>query len=43
MSNIEIGLSGLAVMVLLLAIRVPIGFALAGVSLVGIWMIRGRG
>lgn len=41
MSSLSIGFSGLAVVIILLAIRVPIAVALGGVSLVGIWLIRG--
>lgn len=36
-----IGLSGLGVLFILLALRVPIGLALLGVSFVGIWSIIG--
>lgn len=41
MTNIEIGALGVGMVLLLLALRVPVGIALGGVSIVGIWMIRG--
>lgn len=41
MSNLEIGLICIGVLVLLVANRVPIGFALIGVSFVGIYWISG--
>jgi tripartite ATP-independent transporter DctM subunit len=41
MSEIQIGLTGLAVLLGLIALRVPIGVALIGVSFTGIWMIMG--
>ncbi|MCP1337092.1 TRAP transporter large permease [Futiania mangrovi] len=39
MSNVEIGFAGLAVLLLLLAVRVPIAVALGSVSFVGIAML----
>ena len=41
MSNLEIGLICIGVLVFLVANRVPIGFALIGVSFVGIYWISG--
>ncbi|GHF67362.1 TRAP transporter large permease [Seohaeicola zhoushanensis] len=41
MSNVEIGYWGIAVLLALIALRVPIGPALIGVSFGGIWMITG--
>src|SRR3546814_448343 len=41
MSNLAIGIIGIVALLGLLAVRVPIGFALTSVSLVGIWAIRG--
>ena len=41
MSGVQIGFAGLAVLLLLLAIRVPIGIALIGVSFSGIWALVG--
>ncbi|SHI01184.1 TRAP transporter large permease [Marivita hallyeonensis] len=40
MSNLEIGFSGIGVLLVLLGLRVPIGAALGIVSFVGIWAIR---
>lgn len=42
MSNLEIGFSGIGVMLILLAIRVPIAVSLGMVSLVGIYLMRGE-
>jgi tripartite ATP-independent transporter DctM subunit len=42
MTPIAIGTLGLIVLVVLLVLRVPIGAALASVSIAGIWMIRGE-
>lgn len=39
MSGIELGLYGLAFLLLLIALRMPIGLALIGVSFVGLWML----
>ncbi len=41
MSDVQIGLSGLAILVALLALRVPIGVALIGVSFSGLWYMMG--
>src|SRR3546814_12903820 len=41
MSSLDIGLSGLGVLLALIALRVPIGLALLVVAIVGIGMIRG--
>ena len=39
MTDIQIGLTGLGVLLILLALKVPIGIALIGVSFAGIWML----
>jgi tripartite ATP-independent transporter DctM subunit len=41
MSGVEIGLAGIAAVVLLMAIRIPIAISLILVSFVGMWVIRG--
>lgn len=41
MTNIAIGYSGIAVLLTLIALRVPIGVSLIGVSFFGIWLIVG--
>ncbi|MBS3651984.1 TRAP transporter large permease [Pseudaminobacter sp. 19-2017] len=41
MTEIQIGFAGLAILLLLLAIRIPIGLALIGVSYCGIWALVG--
>ncbi|MEM6440131.1 MAG: TRAP transporter large permease [Pseudomonadota bacterium] len=41
MSEVEIGLWGLAVLIGLIALRVPIGIALIGVSFAGLWVLMG--
>lgn len=41
MTSLQVGLAGMAALLLLLAIRVPIGVALGGVSLVGIGVLKG--
>lgn len=41
MDGITVGFSGVAVAVLLLVIRVPIGIALGGVAFIGIWLFAG--
>ena len=41
MSASAIGLSGLAVMFVLLALRVPVAFAMFGVGFAGIWLLNG--
>lgn len=40
MSNLEIGFAGIGILLVLLALRVPIGAALGIVSFCGIWAIR---
>ena len=42
MSNIEIGLVGIGVLLVLILLRVPIGVALGTVSFVGIWALVGE-
>jgi len=41
MSDVQIGLSGLAILVGLIATRVPIGIALINVSFGGFWHLMG--
>ncbi len=41
MTNVEIGYWGIGALLTLIALRVPIGMALIGVSFVGIWTITG--
>lgn len=41
MSDVEIGLSGLVALIALIAIRVPIGIALIGVSFTGLYILMG--
>ena len=41
MSDLAIGCAGISALLVLLGLRVPIGFALTLVSLAGIWAIRG--
>ncbi|MEE4346322.1 MAG: TRAP transporter large permease [Paracoccaceae bacterium] len=41
MSDVEIGLTGLAVLIALIAVRVPIGIALIGVSFSGLYVLMG--
>jgi tripartite ATP-independent transporter DctM subunit len=41
MSDVEIGLTGLAALIGLIAIRVPIGIALIGVSFTGLYVLMG--
>ncbi len=41
MTPLLVGFSGLAVLVLLLACRVPVGIALGGVSMTGLYLLRG--
>lgn len=43
MSDLSIGGLGIASILVLLAVRVPIAFALGGVSIIGIWILRGPG
>jgi len=42
MSNIEIGLVGVGILLVLILLRVPIGVALGSVSFVGIWVLVGE-
>lgn len=42
MTSIEIGFLGIGVLVLLLALRMPIGLSLIGVSFAGIWLLLGE-
>lgn len=39
MTDIQIGLTGLGILLVLLALKLPIGIALIGVSFAGIWML----
>ncbi|MDF2235702.1 TRAP transporter large permease [Albimonas sp. CAU 1670] len=41
MSNVEIGYAGVAILLALIALRIPIGAALIGVSFCGIWAMVG--
>ncbi|AWB33589.1 TRAP transporter large permease [Orrella marina] len=41
MSDVQIGLAGIGVLMLLIALRVPIGIALISVSFFGIWFVIG--
>ncbi|WP_100638272.1 TRAP transporter large permease [Marinobacter salexigens] len=41
MSDVQIGLSGLGILIALLALRVPIGVSLIGVSFGGLWYMMG--
>ncbi|WP_339948064.1 TRAP transporter large permease [uncultured Albimonas sp.] len=41
MSNVEIGYAGVAILLTLIALRIPIGAALIGVSFCGIWAMVG--
>lgn len=41
MTEVQIGLSGLGVLLFVIALRVPIGIALIGVSFGGIWILMG--
>ena len=41
MTDVGIGLSGLATLIALIAVRVPIGIALIGVSFGGLWVLMG--
>jgi tripartite ATP-independent transporter DctM subunit len=41
MSNIQVGMTGVVILLLLLAARVPIAFALGGVAVAGIMVLRG--
>ena len=43
MTDLQIGGAGIAVLVVLLLARVPVGIALGSVSLVGIWILLGSG
>lgn len=42
MTDIQVGLSGLGVLLTLLALRIPVGVSLIGVSFVGIWVLVGE-
>ncbi len=42
MTDIQIGLAGLGALLVLLAVRIPVGVALIGVSFVGIWTLVGE-
>ena len=41
MNDVQIGLSGIGILMLLIALRVPIGIALISVSFFGIWFVIG--
>jgi len=41
MTSIQVGVAGIVILLLLLAARVPIAFALGGVAVGGIWYLRG--
>ncbi|HEV7414832.1 MAG TPA: TRAP transporter large permease subunit, partial [Tianweitania sediminis] len=41
MTDVGIGLTGLAILMVLIAVRVPIGVALIGVSFSGLWWLMG--
>lgn len=43
MTSLQVGFAGIVGLLVLLAIRVPIGVALGGVSLVGIFVLKGAG
>ncbi len=43
MSDVQIGLTGLAMLLVLIGLRVPIGMALIGVSFGGLWYLMGWG
>ncbi len=43
MTDVQIGLTGLGVLMALIALRVPIGVALIGVSFGGLWVLMGWG
>ncbi|MGI9575008.1 TRAP transporter large permease [Alloalcanivorax xenomutans] len=43
MSDVQIGLTGLALLLVLIGLRVPIGMALIGVSFGGLWYLMGWG
>lgn len=42
MTDVQIGFAGIAILLLLIAIRVPIGVSLIGVSFGGIWVLVGE-
>lgn len=42
MSDVQIGFAGIAILLSLIALRVPIGVSLIGVSFAGIWMLVGE-
>jgi len=41
LTNVEIGFAGIGILLFLIAMRVPIGLALIGVSFAGIWILVG--
>ena len=41
MTPLAIGFTGIGVLLVLMALRVPVGIALGGVSIIGIWVLRG--
>ncbi|WP_371998898.1 TRAP transporter large permease (plasmid) [Tistrella mobilis] len=41
MSDVQIGLSGLGLLLVFIALRIPIGISLIGVSFGGLWMLMG--
>ena len=41
MTEVQVGVAGIGVLMFLIALRVPIGIALIGVSFVGVWLIMG--
>ena len=41
MTNVQIGFAGIGILLVLIALRVPIGMALIGVSFGGIWVLVG--
>ena len=43
MSDVQIGLSGLAALLVLIALRLPVALALIGVSFGGLWYMMGWG
>lgn len=43
MSDVAIGLSGLGILFVLIALRFHIGFALIGISFFGLWILKGWG
>ena len=41
MSDVQIGLSGLGLLLVFIALRIPIGISLIGVSFGGLWVLMG--